>query len=486
MVGFKNTRLSGAIMVNWHNNDISTLAADLPGGTTPWLVQLRAQQWQRFLSNGLPTRQHEAWKYTDIKSFGLLDLSAVTRDITPMASTDSSASGHELVRPEQAVESSTTQPQLVKPKNAMNVSTIEQDLIRSEKTVDAIHLTFVDGQLVEYPTDLPPGVVICDLRSALVSHPEAVQRGFAEHQESAAGMVNLNTSLWQNGLFISLADNVSLERPIMVRYTTAIAASVKLNVLRNMIFVGKNSELTLFQDFSSDNTLGYWQQVINQIDLAEHAKLNHFKCQNEGEQATHLSENLIQQAACSIINSTSFALGAKLQREAWQVNLCGREARCECRGLVIANNTQHSDFHVTMNHNAPACHSEQIFKAIATDKSRTVFNGKVIVQPTGQQTEAHQLSQNLLLSALAEIDTRPELEIYTDDVKCSHGASVGQLDPDALFYLQSRGISEVQANEMLLHAFAQDQLAESLPLFQQLIAPIIDKKLALINGGQRP
>jgi Fe-S cluster assembly protein SufD len=439
-------------MVNWHNNDISALAEALPGGTMPWLLQLREQQWQRFLINGLPTRQHEAWKYTDIKSFGLLDLSVVTQDMMPITSAEA--------------------------------STVEKELVRSNKTTDAIHLTFVDGQLIEHPTDLPPGVVICDLRSALVSHTDAVQRGLAEHQESLAGMVNLNTSLWQNGVFISLADNISLERPIMVRYTTATAASVKLSVLRNMISLGKNSELTLLQDFSGDNTVSYWQQVINQIDLAENAKLHHFKCQNEGEQATHLSENLIQQAAHSIVVSTSVALGAKLQREAWHVNLSGQDARCECRGLVIANNTQHSDYHVMMNHNAPGCHSEQIFKAIASDKSRTVFNGKVIVQPTGQQAEAHQLSQNLLLSALAEVDTRPELEIYTDDVKCSHGASVGQLDPDALFYLQSRGIGHAQASEMLLHAFVQDQLDASLALFQQLIVPVIEKKLALINGVQ--
>jgi Fe-S cluster assembly protein SufD len=255
-------------------------------------------------------------------------------------------------------------------------------------------------------------------------------------------------------------------------------------VLRNLIYLGKNTQLTLLQDFQSESTAPYWQHTITQINCAENAQLNHIKCQQEGSQATHLSENLIEQASGSQVNSSGFALGAKLHREAWLVNLTGRAARCTCRGLAIANNAQHLDAHLTLKHQAPACVSEQVFKSIASDKSRTIFNGKVVVEPSGQQAEAHQLSQNLLLSAQAEIDTRPELEIYADDVKCSHGASVGQLDPDALFYLQSRGIHHEEASGMLLQAFIDDQLAEAEPWIQAFIGPLLEKKLALINGVQ--
>ena len=427
--------------MNWQNNDITEMTARLPGEAVPWLRELRAQQWQRFLQRGLPTRQDEGWKYTDISSI-------------------------------------TQQAFVNVPDNLAS-----DELVLKSNQQDAIELIFVNGQLKTIVSDLPSGLVMCDLRSALHSHPEWVKRGLSQHQENGAGMVNFNTSLWENGLFIMVADDAVIDKPIVVRYLTTVTEP-SMMVLRNIIFLGKNSQLTLFQDFQSDSTAPYWQHSITQINCAEHAQLNHIKCQQEGLQSTHLSENLVQQSSESLVNSSSFALGAKLHREAWQVSLTGRAARCHCRGLAIANNTQHLDAHLILNHQAPACISEQVFKSIASDKSRTIFNGKVVVEPSGQQAQAHQLSQNLLLSALAEIDTRPELEIYADDVKCSHGASVGQLDPDALFYLQSRGIDHEQASGMLLHAFIHDQLVDLEPWIQALIAPLLEQKLAHINGVQ--
>lgn len=432
--------------MNWENANINELTAKLPGVNTLWLKELRAEQWQRFLENGWPTRRNEAWKYTDINLLAQQQLLDFLR-----------LGAFEALSPEKTI------------------------VINEGNDAPRIDLTFVNGRLLNKPAHLPSGVVVTDLQTALQTHPEWVERGLSQYQESPAGFVNFNTSLWENGLFILVPDHVVLDKPIIVRYVTE-APEPQWLVLRNMIFVGHNSQLTLFQDFSGHDAAAYWQSSINQIDLAEQAKLNLVKCQREGQSATHLIENWVRQAGHSALNASSFSLGAKLQREAWHVDLAGSKARCQCHGLAIVNDSQHSDYHLTIDHQAPECVSQQIFRSIASGKSRAIFNGKVIVQPEGQKAVADQLSQNLLLSSSAEIDTRPELEIYADEVKCTHGASVGQLDPEALFYLQSRGISHEMAKGMLLQAFVQDQLELVHPLIQHIIAPILDDQLAIING----
>lgn len=408
--------------MNWQNNDIDTLTSQLPGVSLPWIKDLRQQQWQAFLRHGLPTRQQEAWKYTDISALNQLP-----------------------------------------PQNNS-------------------YAQFTSETLSFSPTDLPEGVIVSDLRSALVTHADYVKKALSKYQTSSLGLLNFNTSLWKNGVFIFIPDDIVIDKPIMIHYHTR-DSGIDIEVFRNLIFCGKRSHVTIMEHFSSESNAPYWQQRVTQIELDEQSQLNHIQSQNEGINATHISDTLVEQLAHSVYCSNCFSLGAKLQRQAWQVNLLGEKARSSCRGLSIVNGAQHSDYHVTMNHEAKSCVSEQQFKAIANDKARAIYNGKVIVKATGQQAVAHQQSRNLLLSSNAEIDTRPELEIYTDDVKCSHGASVGQIDPGQLFYLQSRGISVDQAKEMLLHAFINDQLDELTPDIEALIMPIIEAKLATINGG---
>ncbi|MBX9587181.1 MAG: Fe-S cluster assembly protein SufD [Gammaproteobacteria bacterium] len=407
--------------MNWQNNDIDTLTSQLPGVTLPWIKDLRQQQWQAFLHHGIPTRQHEAWKYTDI-------------------------------------------------------STLKQLNVNNSGS------PFTSETLSFSPVDLPDGVIVNDLQSALETHADYVKKAFSKYQNSSLGLLNFNTSLWGNGVFIYIPDDVVIDKPIMIHYRKN-NSDINIEVFRNLIFCGKRSRVTIMENFSSESDAPYWQQRVTQIELDEYSQLNHIQSQNEGINATHISDTLIEQLAHSVYCGNSFSIGGKLQRQAWQVNLLGEKARSSCRGLSIVNGAQHSDYHVTMNHAAKSCVSEQQFKAIANDKARAIYNGKVIVQATGQQAVAHQQSRNLLLSSNAEIDTRPELEIYTDDVKCSHGASVGQIDAEQLFYLQSRGISADQAKEILLHAFIYDQLDELTPDIEALVMPIIEAKLATINGG---
>lgn len=435
--------------MNWQKEDLLTLAPHLPGESLPWLQSLRDSQWQVFMEKGFPTRHNEAWKYTD--------LSAMTGTVR-----------------EAGLKSFSQDFQQI-PSNA----SLKQ--LAPNEGGHLIEISFLNGQVKAASDDLPAGLVVSDLRSALFTHPQQVRQALSEHQASQENMVNFNTSLWQNGVFILVPDDTEIDRPIFIRYHT-VSIEPQVMVFRNIISLGKNAQLTVFQQFSSESDASYWQQSITQIDLNENAQLTQIKCQDEGVNATHLCENIVQQAAGSAYRSKSFSLGAKLHREAWHVNLLGQAAQSCCEGLNVLRLNQHSDYHVNMNHQAPACVSDQVFKAIATDKARSVFNGKVTVHADGQKAVANQLSQNLLLSSSAEIDTRPELEIYADDVKCSHGASVGQLDPDALFYLQSRGIAHDQAGEMLLHAFVHDQLNDLLLEIQEPITNLLNQKLAEING----
>ncbi len=312
---------------------------------------------------------------------------------------------------------------------------------------EAIWLVFIDGKLNTENLAIPEGLKIDHLKGALE---------------------------------IQVSEGTIINQPIVIHYISTVEESTN-HFFNTVIRVGKKAEITFVQYFQSEAELSYEQKSLIEIHCAEQSTLHLLKVQQEGLKATHLGEYSIHQAEDSVVYSSHYSLGALIHQEKWQVNLSGQSARCHCRGLAIANNTQRLDSQLTLNHLARACTSEQVFKSIATDKARTGFTGKVVVPSSGQQAAAHQLSQNLLLSAQAEINTRPELEIYADDVKCTHGASVGQLDPDALFYLQSRGIDQVQASEMLLNAFIQDQLSEAEPWIQQWVGPLIEQKLAQIN-----
>lgn len=430
--------------MNWQKNDMKDISQHRPGEGLAWIQDLRQKHWQQFLEQGLPTRQNEAWKYTDIRKLSESFFSD-EMDFEPQTETDS-----------------------VKPC---------APLLGEE----SLEFLFVNGQLKNIQGDVPPGLVVTDMRSALFTYPEWVQGALSVELDSVTALFSLNTSLWENGVFVWVSDGTIVEKPLVIRMIST-HKKPQMRVLRHLVVLGKKSHLTLFHDFHSEDLAPRWEHALTQIQLAEQSQLDYIKSQREAASVTHLSDNIVHQSAASVLNAKSFSLGAKIHRESWEANLAGQRARCDCSGLAIATQDQHLDTYLRFEHQAPACESEQVYKSIATEKARTVFNGKVVVQATGQQAQAHQLSRNLLLSPQAEIDTRPELEIYTDDVKCTHGASVGELDPDALFYLQSRGIEQEEARAMLLQAFVQDQLATLPEAIQVVMAPFLEKKLAQISG----
>lgn len=326
------------------------------------------------------------------------------------------------------------------------------------------------GDVTISPAVLPQGIIVCDLRSALATHADKIQKALSRFQQGTT----------ENGLFIFVSDNVVVDEPILIQ-NNFINPTEDQAVFHKLIFCGKNSRITLVESFNSNNDAEYYQHNVTLVELKETAQLNHIYSQSEGEHTTHIADTYVEQFSRSHYHCSSFSTGGKLHRQTWQIHLQGEEANSTCRGLSITNKAQQSEYHVTMNHEASTCFSDQQFKAIADDKSRAIYNGKVVVTPSGKNTIAHQQSRNLLLSSSAEIDTRPELEIYTDDVKCSHGASVGEIDSEQLFYLQSRGIAIKQAKEILLQAFIHDHIETLLPEIQRLIAPTVVNKLTSMS-----
>lgn len=317
------------------------------------------------------------------------------------------------------------------------------------------------------------GIIVCDLKSGIASHPEYIKKAFSQYPSDSC----------ENGFFIMISDGVIVDKPIVIHHQNNNSAS-NVNVFRNLIIGGKGSRFTLLELFDRDSEAPSEYQSVTQIELREHAHCHHIHNQNADLANINNSDIIVEQSAYSNYRSIHFSLGAKSHRQTWQINLNGEQAHSSCQGLSIVHDAQLCDYQVTMNHVARSCTSNQQFKAIAHDKARAKYNGKVVVQSTGQQAIAHQQSRNLLLSSNAEINTLPELEIYTDDVKCSHGASVGQIDDEQLFYLQSRGIRLDQAKALLLRAFIHDQIETLSPEIQELIMPSLEAKLVKINGGQ--
>ena len=282
-----------------------------------------------------------------------------------------------------------------------------------------------------------------------------------------------------SGIFIYIPKNIILKKPIHFSYQT-LGQTALMSHPRHLILLEENSQCTVVEEYAGDGS-DYFNNIVTQIIVQSNAAMTHFKLQNESLSAQHIANTLFNQSADSTVSSYVVSMGAKLSRDNLSFNFEGQGASTHLYGLYLPLGNQHIDHHTLVDHLMPNCFSQQDYKGIIAEKGRAVFNGKVIVHPDAQKTAAYQNNKNLLLSQHAEIDTKPELEIYADDVKCNHGATVGQLDEKALFYLRSRGISEVEARRILIKAFAEELFSTiSQPEIAQYIHCQVEAKLTSI------
>ena len=282
--------------------------------------------------------------------------------------------------------------------------------------------------------------------------------------------VALNTAFVADGAFIEIPKGLVLEKPIHLLYVSDAAGQPVVSHPRNLIVAGRESQVGVIESYVALSEAAYFTNAVTEVVAGEGAVVDYCKAQQESDLAFHYARVQVRQERSSSVSIHSFALGAALLREEVQTVLDGEGAEAALNGLFVIAGRQHVDNHTVIDHAKPHCSSRELYKGILEGKSTGVFNGKIIVRKDAQKTDSKQSNKNLLLSEDAVINTKPQLEIFADNVKCTHGATIGQINPEAVFYLRSRGIAWEEARNLLTYAFA-NELMERLkygPLRQRL------------------
>lgn len=324
---------------------------------------------------------------------------------------------------------------------------------------------------------LSGGIVVGSMQAAYKAYPELVKKNLSRIAPEADSLVSLNTALFGDGIFIYAPKGAVPDKPIQV--VNLLLSDEELMVQhRNLIILDENSRLDVVVCDHSLSAHKFLTNSVTEINVGEGAVLDYFKVQNEHNDSVQVSHTFVHQQASSNTQLATVTLHGGMVRNNLNVKLDGEGSNCNAYGLFFTDETQHVDNSVFINHAKPHCTSNQLFKGILDDQSSGVFSGKILVEPNAQKTMAYQKNGNLLLTDEAKMDARPQLEIYADDVKCSHGSTVGQLDEDSLFYLRARGIEESEARLMLMYAFAHEILGNiRIEALRSRMAELMDKRL---------
>ena len=305
-------------------------------------------------------------------------------------------------------------------------------------------------------TTLDNGVILGSLIAAKRECPELIEQclGTLSNNEYD-GLTIANTLLHQDGMFVYVPDNVEVERPLQILNLIKTNSNLVINP-RNLIVLGENARLTVLH---CDDTLQHSNTLINAVTEVFQGKgsaFDYYKMENKEPESILISSLFVKQEQGSVLNTNSITFNAGKTRNNLNIQLNGKHCEADINGLYLVDRKQNIDNYVYVNHAAPDCHSRQLYKGIIDDEARAVFSGQINVAQDSQRTEAYQVNRNIALTNSARVITKPFLEIYADDVKCSHGATVGQLDKEAMFYLRTRGIGEKSAKMLLMHAFAAE------------------------------
>ncbi|MDX8407396.1 MAG: Fe-S cluster assembly protein SufD [Mariprofundaceae bacterium] len=382
---------------------------------------IRDQGRATFAKLGIPTTRLETWKYTDVKR-AMAPFLDQLGEVTAVDSPDAGI--------------------------------IEQLAI---SRLDAYRLLLVDGRVHSEASELPDGVEATSLAKLLTDKPEQGIEPLTMDEDAPLfnGFVALNAAHAQDGVGICIGKGIRLDKPLYIQHVS----TGKVAHVCHGIHLGEQAEASIIEHYTGIDDAAGFTNVVTQVRLSDGSKLKHIRLQQESIKQTHIGRVSVQQHRDSRYNSHSIALGAALSRVDLVTALADTGAACDFNGLYLTIGRQHADHHTVIDHQAPHCVSREMYRGVMDGRSRAVFNGRVVVREGAIKTDSAQSNANLLLSARAEVDTKPELEIYNDDVKCAHGATIGQLDANQLFYLQSRGLSEEEARQLLTFAFADEVLA---------------------------
>jgi Fe-S cluster assembly protein SufD len=392
---------------------------DSLNGAPEWVTRLRRQGMARFAALGFPTVRLEDWKYTDI---------------APIAQTPFRLAGAST--PVDAV----------------------RDLASRSALGCGFRLVFVNGRYSEalsVARELPKGVTVIPLSRAFDVPGVRSHLGTVADTESQ-GFTALNTAFLQDGAAVHLARGVVVEEPIHLLFLSASEnGEPAASHPRILVLAEESSQAVVVEDYVGGHSR-YLTNAVSEIVVGDDVKIDHYKLQREGEGGYHIATVEARQGRDSRFRSYAVSLGGALARVAINTTFAAEGGECSLDGLYMAAGSQHVDHHTTIDHRQPRCTSRELYKGVLDDKATGVFNGRVYVRPNAQKSDATQMNKNLLLSDQATVDSKPQLEIFADDVKCSHGATIGQLDDKALFYLRSRGIEAEEARALLIRAFAKE------------------------------
>ncbi|WP_324024638.1 Fe-S cluster assembly protein SufD [Maribacter sp. BPC-D8] len=403
---------------------------------------------KNFEEKGFPSKKEEAWKYTSLNSLQKIDFSIFPKE-----------------------------------QNALEYKDVKRYFIHE---IDTYKIVFVDGIYSSYLSETThDGVDICLMSAALTKpmYKQIIDVYFNKIASKDESLTTLNTAFSREGAYIYIPKNKMPKKPIeILHFSTGNEASLLLQP-RNLIVVEENAEVQIIerhQSLTSNDTL---TNAVTEIFAAKSAIVDFYKIQNDAATASLIDNTYVDQKDKSVVNVHTFSFGGKLTRNNLNFYQNGEYIDSTMNGVTILGEKQHVDHYTLVHHMQPNCESHQDYKGIYGDSSTGVFNGKIIVDKIAQKTNAFQKNNNILISDKASINSKPQLEIFADDVKCSHGCTIGQLDEDALFYLQSRGIPKKEAKALLMYAFSNNVLnTVRIPELKTRINKLIAKKLGVNLG----
>jgi len=407
-----------------YRTQFQSFARSVAKESPAWLTTLRECAIDRFEAVGFPTTKNEDWHFTSVAAIA------------------------EAAYPPRAEPGENARPADL---SAFNFGATDWPTIVLVNGVFSPELSSLDS--------LPHGVRVYPLAAAWRSNDQIVQRHMSQLADyELNAFTALNSAFVSDGAVVQIAKEFEVERPIHVLYVSdAVAAKTQTNP-RTLIIAERHSKATVLESYVSASEASYFTNAVTEVLLEDGANLSHIKIQRESPRAFHVGTIEVEQRRDSHYQSFSFATGAQLSRTNVFTTLDGEGAGATLNGLYMLDNEQHCDHQTKIEHAQPNCFSRELYKGVLDGASHGVFNGKVYVHPIAQKTDGKQTNNVLLLSERAQVDTKPQLEIFADDVKCTHGATVGRIDQTALFYMKSRGINNELARRLLTYAFAAEVL----------------------------
>jgi Fe-S cluster assembly protein SufD len=414
-----------------------------PGSGAPaWVRNIRKAAIARFAADGFPSTKNEDWRFTRIRPILQHDFRLLEKPSS----------------------------------NGLSVAQLGE---MSFPDAGCVRLVFLNGHFVgglSSMNDLPQGLHVATLREAIDTDRATVQRHLAEHDgTSQSPFVALNTGYLLDGAFVHIAKNALIDKPIHLVFVSAASSNGGvMSHPRNLIVADEGSSATVIESYVGPPGAVYFTNAVTEASIGDNADIEHYRVQKESQSAFHMASLSARLGRDSRFDTDYVSMGGGLVRNDVITVLDGEGIDCRLDGLYVATGHQHVDNHTNIEHTKPHCESHEMYKGILGGRAKGVFNGKIHVHPDAQKTDAKQSNGCMLLSDDAQINTNPQLEIYADDVKCTHGATVGQIDENAVFYLRSRGIAASDARHMLVHAFANEVLERIKvePLRERLAADL--------------